>query len=600
MTGKTLQLPENPFALILQDGKVINGSEMRVVNGPRLERLKGDLRSPRLADHFGGQQVVLTLEDKEGRVSASWRGILRDGSHYVRQEVTVRAQTDDLPLSELCLIDLTVAGAEVAGTVKGSPVVAGNMFFACEHPLSVSKVEGERVRCTLARALPLRVGHTMVCTSVIGVTPIGQLRRGFLKYIERERAHPYRTFLHYNSWYDLGYFTKYDEASALTVIETFGTELRTKRGVILSSFLFDDGWDDPTTLWKFHSGFPRGFTPLREAAAKYGAAPGVWMSPWGGYGKPKEERLKFGQQAGFEMNKGGFALSGPIYYRRFRETCLEMIRRYGVNQFKIDGTGNVDTVIPGSEFGSDFEAAIALLSELRAEKPDLYVNLTTGTYPSPFWLWYADSVWRGGSDHSFAGVGSDRQQWITYRDAQTYKNVVKRGPLYPLNSLMLHGVIYAKHARKLDADPKGDLADEIRSYFGTGTQLQEMYITASLLSEKDWDTLAEAANWSRFNASVLVDTHWIGGDPGQLEVYGWASWSPTKGILVLRNPSDKEQRFSLDIESAFELPTHAARRYKGRSPWREHHRQQPIELRAGREHPFSLKPFEVLTLEATP
>ena len=64
-------------------------------------------------------------------------------------------------------------------------------------------------------------------------------------------------------------------------------------------------------------------------------------------------------------------------------------------------------VIKGSEFDSDFDAAIHLIGELRAKKPDLYVNLTTGTYPSPFWLFYADSIWRGGEDHSFAGVGTE-------------------------------------------------------------------------------------------------------------------------------------------------------------------------------------------------
>jgi hypothetical protein len=72
-----------------------------------------------------------------------------------------------------------------------------------------------------------------------------------------------------------------------------------------------------------------------------------------------------------------------------------MISKYGVNQLKFDGTGNVNEVIPGSEFDSDFAAAIQLIADLRAAKPDLYINLTTGTYPSPFWFRYADSIWRG-------------------------------------------------------------------------------------------------------------------------------------------------------------------------------------------------------------
>jgi len=273
-----------------------------------------------------------------------------------------------------------------------------------------------------------------------------------------------------------------------------------------------------------------------------------------------------------------------------------MVRRYGVNQFKIDGTGNVANAIPGSEFDSDFDAAITLIGDLRRERPDLYVNLTTGTFPSPFWLRYADSIWRGGEDHSFAGVGTDRQQWITYRDGDTFRGVVSRGPLFPLNALMLHGLIYAKQAKRLDTDPGHDFTSEIRAYFGTGTQLQEMYVTPSLLTQQNWDVLAEAAKWSRENADVLSDTHWLGGDPRQLQVYGHAAWSPRRGILSLRNPSDKPQSIAIDVARAFELPAGAPESYAARSPWREDAGRPAITLTAGREHRFDLPPFAVVTL----
>ena len=260
----------------------------------------------------------------------------------------------------------------------------------------------------------------------------------------------------------------------------------------------------------------------------------------------------------------------------------------------------MNSAIPGSEFDSDFSAAIQLIEDLRAEKPDIYINLTTGTYPSPFWLQYADSIWRGGEDHDFAGVGSKRQQWITYRDADTYEGVVKAGPLYPVNSLMLHGLIYAKHAKNLDTDPNGDFSDEVHDYFGTGTQLQEMYITPALLKPSDWDAIAEAVKWSRSNADVLVDTHWVGGDPRKLEIYGWASWSPRKGILTLRNPSDKPQQISLDVAEIFELPAGAVSSFVAHSPWKSDAREPSIDLKSGQKHTFELKPFQVLNLEMMP
>jgi hypothetical protein len=71
-----------------------------------------------------------------------------------------------------------------------------------------------------------------------------------------------------------------------------------------------------------------------------------------------------------------------------------------------------------------------------------------------------------------------------------------------------------------------------------------MYITPSLLTSKNWDDAGRVCQVvPRDHAAVLKDTHWIGGDPGKLETYGWASWTPEKGIIVLRNPSDHAQEF---------------------------------------------------------
>ena len=594
----TLAPAPSPFVLELAGGSRLDGGAMRIVSGPRAERLVARPRAPRLAERVGGWQVTVVLRDPDATLEATWRVVLRDGSRYLRQEVALAALQKPLAVSKIVLVDVGVAGAAVVGAVKGSPVGGGGTYTAFEHPLSDSVVADGRARCSLGRELPLRPGAAFTVSSVIGVTRTGQLRRDFLEYVERERAHPYRTFLHYNSWYDIGYFSRYSETDALAVVAAYGTELKMQRGVVLSSFLFDDGWDDPASLWGFHSGFPQGFARVRDAAARYGAAPGVWLSPWGGYGKPRDARLESGRAQGYETNEGGFQLSGPKYYRRFEETCLDMIRRYGVNQFKIDGTGNASSAFPGSVFDSDFDAAIALIGDLRAEEPDLFVNLTTGTYPSPFWLRYADSIWRGGEDHEFAGVGSWRQKWITYRDSDTYAGVVKSGPLYPLNSLMLHGMIYAQHAKHLDSDPQGDFHDEVRSYFGTGTQLQEMYITPSLLGAGDWDVIAESAKWSRAHAGTLADTHWVGGDPAQLEVYGWAARSPGGATLTLRNPTGRPQSIAIDPAKAFELPEGARRTLTMRSPWRSDSGREAVTLRAGSEHEFTLEAFEVLTLNA--
>jgi hypothetical protein len=95
---------------------------------------------------------------------------------------------------------------------------------------------------------------------------------------------------------------------------------------------------------------------------------------------------------------------------------------------------------------------------------------------------------------------------------------------------------------------------------------------------------------------VLVDTHWIGGDPSKLEVGGYASWSPRKGIVSLRNPDDQTHDYALDVESAFELPPGAPRSYQFRSPWAEAAFRPAFVAEAGKPVKLELPPFEVLVL----
>ena len=588
----------HPFSIVFRSGRKLNASLMARVAGPKITSLAADSKSLIEGERTSGRSISESFTDSASGLEARWRIFMREGSNYVRSEVVFTATRKPVDIERVALIDFDandLPKAWVLGSVPGSPIVAGNWWASMEHPMAESSVALGKATSLITRKIPLQKGQSVTYASIIGVSPEGQLRRGFARYVDRERARPFHPFLHYNSWYDIGYFTKYDESQTLDRIRAFGDHLVRARGVTLDSFLFDDGWDDPTTVWQFHAGFPNGFTPLKMLAASYGAGPGVWLSPWGGYGGPRAQRLATGKRLGYEIDAQGYALSGPKYYARFREACLKMVTDFGINQFKLDGTGSPDKQVAGSPFASDFEAAIQLIKDLRVAQPKLFVNLTTGTWPSPFWTRTVDSIWRGGEDHSFAGVGTNRQKWITYRDGDTYNGIVKRGPLFPINSLMLHGLIYAQHAHNLNSDPGSDFQSEVRSYFGSGTQLQEMYITPSLLSPTDWNCLAEAAKWSRANADVFQDVHWVGGDPTKLEAYGWAAFAGKKGILTLRNPSDTMQAFSVNWRSVFELPAQVNGSFSLQSPWPDSPKN--MNVRIGESTVLVLKPFEVVTLE---
>jgi hypothetical protein len=619
----------------LAGGRTIATGQLRLQGEPVLERIGPRTEAAPLGQRAAGWQARARFASEDGTLNVEWQATLRDDANYLRQEVTLTARGADVPAEKLTMIDVEAAAAEVRGTVEGSPVVAGRFFLGCEHPMGQSAVtpltpnpspilnpespiptqagphpnplrkgEGTRWRavCSVPVYGPLRRGESCTRSCVLGVVPRGQLRRGFLYYLERERPRPYQPFLHYNSWYDISWGDrKFNEEQSLAAIEIFGRELVEKRGVRLDGLVFDDGWDDNKTLWLFHGGFPHGFAPLAAAAAKYHSAVGVWLSPWGGYDQAQQARLKYGKTQGFETNSRGFSLAGPVYYARFRDVCRKMIEQYGVNHFKFDGLAQgLLSTGPGS-CARDAEAMLRLIGELRGLRPGLYVNVTTGSWPSPFWLLHADSIWRDGGDMGFAGAGSKRQQWITYRDMIEYQRIVGRGPLFPLSSLMTQGIAQSRHgdAAGLGSDLQ-EFRDEARSFFASGTQCQELYVAPQLLTPGMWDAIADGALWSRRNADVLADVHWVGGDPGKGEPYGFAAWSPRQGMLALRNPAARPAAITLDIGQALEVPGGGPQEFRLVCPWKDAAAGPSLVVRAGRPQTFRLAAFEVLVFDAMP
>lgn len=154
-----------------------------------------------------------------------------------------------------------------------------------------------------------------------------------------------------------------------------------------------------------------------------------------------------------------------------------------------------------------------------------------------------------------------------------------------------------KQVEHLDQQSPQDFADQAWSYFATGTQLQELYITPELLSEENWDLLAKAALWSQQNKSVMVDSHWVGGDPTQLEIYGWGAWSPEKSFITLRNPSDQPQQFFLEPVRQLEVPAGEAKKFNIK-PLYGNNLTVPTSINEGMI--IKLAPLELITMELTP
>ena len=586
------------FEVKLKNGTVITSDNFRLRGKPEVRNIAPDQSAPISAEREAGIQYSAYLEDRKSGISLRWEAVIRDGSNYIRQLFRFSV-TDENSISRITLVKLpSSSGAVKIGNVDGSPLVVKNIFVALEYPLANVENDGGFTMISVPRL-------ARDLSTVWGVTPARQLRRGFLYYVERERAHPYHQVLHYNSWFDISWGNrKFDENESIDRIRLFGDSLIRARNINMKGFLFDDGWDDNRTLWKFHSGFPDGFTNLKTMAKSYGSDVGVWMSPFGGYGEPKNSRIEYGnrQNPPFETNKNGFSLSGPVYYNRFKDVTSDFILKYDICMFKFDGVGAGVGAGSGDlvDYQKDVEAFLNLLRDLLKLKPDIYMSLTTGTWPSVYWLKFGDNIWRGGDDTNMTGEGSKRQQWITYRDADVFKNIVQRGPLFPLNSLMTCGICIADNGNPgiFEMDAK-DISDEIWSFFATGTNLQELYINPHRLNKTTWDCLAAAARWAKDNEPVMTDVHWIGGDPGKGEVYGYAAWSQKKSVVSLRNPTSRNQVFHFNAREIFEIPDGYTNNYLFTDVISELSNAKKSSAE-GNAFMIILKPFEVRVFDAVP
>ena len=598
------------FTLQLGNGSLLASDHLVQAGAVWIRALTEDPAATTFSERLPGKMVEVRYEVPQCHLKIAWRAILRDGSPYVRQQVILTPESADVVIGKLTLLSPELVCAKVCGQVRGSPIVTDTLFLSVEDPLAVAALadapgQTARAECSYSRGVPLPVGEPFVVSSVVGCVPQGQLRREFNAYLERERAHPYRQFLHYNSWYHLNIErpdNRMTEAEAIQAVHDIGTELTVKRGVTLQSYVMDDGWDSHVKVWDFHEGFPQGFTGLAKEAAKYGGGIGLWMSPWGGYGKVKQTRLIHGREAGFETNKNGFSMAGNSYRTHFLNTGLRMVRQYRANFFKFDGMGGGNST-DGADtaYANDMDAILnVVIRGLRQANPDLYISATVGTWPSPFWLRHADSIWRQGADIGQAGLGDGRQRWITYRDGTAYARICQRGPLYPLSALMFHGLAIGDRdwPAKLDLNERS-VRHEIRTLFGSGTSLLELYISPHLLTPTMWDDLAESAKWARRNQDCLVDSHWVGGDPIKGEIYGFASWTADRGTITLRNPADRPQDFRLDLVEALELPSDARTPHQLHSPYKDQ-RISTLRLDPGRPQTIAMEPFEVLVFDVQP
>lgn len=400
-----------------------------------------------------------------------------------------------------------------------------------------------------------------------------QKRRSFLAYSERERAVPWRCMPAYISWYELNINrnnsadpTKNMNAEQVNnVLQQWRTKFYDRFGVAPRCFVIDDGWDNYGT-WTFHNGFPNEMRDMATLAKGMNAGVGAWLGPVGGYGVSGDYRRNYWKNKGQQM-----VLSNPEYYKVFLDAAKNLTQKQGdFTFFKFDGiSAQFSAVGPddGDSGNENAEGIIRLERYVRENlKSDIFFNTTVGTWASPFWYHYTDATWRQENDYGVLGDNkSDRERWITYRDKLVHQNYVVNSPICPINTLMTHGFILSQYG-SVSTDMSYDAClREMRCAFACGSGMVELYNDYYLMDTINggqlWADLADCINWQKRNADVLMDAHWVGGDPwngSKASIYGWAAWNGTKSVLTLRNGANNAQTITLTLREAFEIPANVS------------------------------------------
>ena len=433
----------------------------------------------------------------------------------------------------------------------------GGGFVGLEYPTAENHflcrgTQQAELRC--GQEIGLKITQDWIPSewAVVALTPTKEVKLWFWKYLEKIKVAPARPYLLYNSWYDLrapvmvkDEARVLNETNVLRAIASFRRRLIKKRGLSLDAFVLDDGWDIYQSDWQVNPDqFPAGFKPISQALEAMGSQLGIWFGPIGGYSH-RDWRLNWMREQGYETVGDQLCVAGKKYHALLRQRVTDFVRQYKVGYYKWDGIqfscsepdhGHLPGIYSRRAV---MEAVIDLCQAVRKENPDIFLNITSGTWLSPWWLKYANTIWMQGSDYGYADVPSisRRDRAMTYRDDVLYEDLRHQDFWFPLAHLMTHGIIKG-HLNQLGGAEESleEFTDNAFLYFARGIAMWELYISPDFLTDAQWDVLAAAIRWAKDRFPVLMHTEMVGGDPGQREPYAYVHFLEKKGIIAARNP----------------------------------------------------------------
>lgn len=538
-----------------------------------------------------GEELSLIFKGPEHLgLEVSW--VLGAQAHYLRRRLRVfefpheqYSRKGNSPTGHL-LHALYTYDAAVATPAKvqkaggfGQPVAlelqGGGAFAGLEWPSADNAFQGQRLRC--GQEFGEQIGFEGVWgeTAVLAVTPNTYVRDWFTRYFDAIRVTPQRPYTLYNSWYDLRH-AQYprvqphqvmNEENVLRIAKLVRENMVEKNGITMDAFVLDDGWDVYKSDWVLRKEqFPNGLKPVVEELKKSNTRLGIWYGPTGGYSF-HGVRADWFRDNGYEVTDSNMlSVVGPKYAALFQKRTTDMAKD-GVAYFKWDGIQFVDNnPRNGGPIGLysrrvAMKNVIGFCDSVRKVNPDMFLNVTSGTWLSPWWMKYADQIWMDGGDFGAAEVPSisTRDSSITYRDMILYDDLHTKDLWFPVSNLMTHGIlkghIDVENIGK--GEPLTKFADEVAFYLARGVTMYELYIAPDIMNDGEWKVLSESLKWARANFDTLKRGEMVGGDPGKSEAYGHVHFAKDKGFLALRNPDIKPTTLTVKLDPASGLSPEA-------------------------------------------
>ena len=440
----------------------------------------------------------------------------------------------------------------------GQPIFIGNMFFGLEYPGAENTFPPIRLRHYPGAEITSRLQSKK---AVFGVAPKGKVADWFLyRYLPRIRIRPARPFVIYNAWH---HGLNLNARMLIDDVEFLKKTFYEKHNLSLDSFALDHGWFDYTSIWGIdRRKFPEGFQTLIRKLTELQTHLGLWIS-LPGY----VLNTFWGKKRGLEVIKeeelsGCYCIAGPRYRAELKEALGYYVKEMKVNYFKCDynhfDCQNPDHGHPIGRAAKDaiIDAYIDVLEFLNACNPNIFLAMTSGAFLSPWWLMYVDSLWLGGSDwDKLSELRSPypRDQAESYRDKIMHDDYVKKKYQFPASALMTHGIVKAKEDILGEGEPLQKFYDHVMLTLCRGISKWEMLIVPQMLTDSEWNFLAEAFKWAKRNWNILSKTKMFGGDPEKGETYGYAHFQGETGIICLRNPAVETKRAEVQLDEGLGL-----------------------------------------------